>query len=126
MRELLLKSVICLIAVTFLVNIFTAIAYADNPNFAISSYKGESNGSTLITPTKEIASVILGAVRIVGAGVALIMIAVVAMKYMMAAPGDRADYKKSSVQFVIGALFVLGSTQIVSLLIEVASNALND
>ena len=38
------------------------------------------------------------------------------MKYMMAAPGDKADIKKSAITFVIGAIVVFGAIQLLELI----------
>ena len=60
--------------------------------------------------------------RIVGAGVAIIMIIAVAIKYMSAAPGERADIKKHAVPFVVGAIVLFASSGILGIIADFASN----
>ena len=50
------------------------------------------------------------------------MISVVAMKYLMAAPGDRADMKKASIQYVVGAVIVFGAANILTILVNAFTN----
>ena len=65
----------------------------------------------------KIRDVVVTITRIISATIALVTILVLGMKYMTSAPGDRADLKKSSVQYVVGAIIVFGSSQLLSLLL---------
>ena len=121
MRKVLCKSLICVITLILLLNIFTAISYADN--FDLSPYGNNAsapgNANKIIGPTKKVAGIIVSAVRITGTGIALIMITVIGIKYIIASPGDRADIKKSSIQYVVGAIIVFGSSQILALMVNI-------
>lgn len=127
MEKVLCKSLFCLITLMLLLNFFTAISYADetSSNFDLKKYGNDakvSKGtdvSQIINPTRKVAGIIVSAVRITGTGIALIMITVIGIKYMVAAPGDRADIKKSSIQYVVGAIIVFGSSQILALMVKV-------
>ena len=98
-------------------------------NFDLTNYKNTGDtgsvGNTITKPVKEIAGIAVAIIRIVGSGVAIIMIITVAIKYMSAAPGERADLKKSSVQYVIGAIIVFGSTNILGILMDFANDNIN-
>ena len=48
----------------------------------------------------------------------IVILISLAVKYMMAAPGDRADIKKSMIPFVIGAFVLFASSGIVDMLIR--------
>ena len=61
-------------------------------------------------------------VRIVGIGISVIILMVIACKYMLAAPGDRADIKKHAVPFVVGACVMFGTTGILGIIADIASN----
>jgi len=63
-----------------------------------------------------IVATIITAIRVVGVAVAIVMLLVIAMKYMTAAPGEKADIKKSAIVYVVGAAVVFGVTQILSLI----------
>lgn len=54
--------------------------------------------------------------RIVGVCVALAMLIVIGMKYMTAAPSEKADIKKSAVVYVVGALLLFGVVGVLGIL----------
>ena len=56
------------------------------------------------------------AIRIIGSAVAIVMLLAVAMKYMLAAPGDKADIKKSATIYVVGAIILFATTNILGLI----------
>jgi hypothetical protein len=45
--------------------------------------------------------------RIIGVSASLTILAVIAARFMLAAPGEKAEIKKQSVAFVIGAVLLL-------------------
>ena len=60
-------------------------------------------------------------VKIIAVATAVIILIVLGMKYMIAAPGDKADIKKSMIPYVIGAFVVFAAAQIVEILIKFSS-----
>ena len=82
-----------------------------------SMFPGEvGNAQDGIDSTKSLLSSILGIVRIVGITVAVVMLAVIACKYMTSAPGDRADLKKYIPIYVTGALVLFGASGLVGII----------
>lgn len=61
--------------------------------------------------------------RIAGITIAVVMLLVVAMKYMISSAGDRADIKKHAVVYVVGALVLFGVTGILGMLSNIAGKA---
>lgn len=78
--------------------------------------------STANTKVKEIVATIITIVRVVGVAVAIVMLLAVAMKYMTAAPGEKADIKKSAVVYVVGAVVLFAVTGILGLINTFSSN----
>lgn len=108
--------------VLIVIMIFSSIAYADNDNFSFSEINNQTAGEDIKNPVKKAVGAVMGAVRIIATGVAIVMISVVAMKYLMAAPGDRADMKKTSIQYVVGAVIVFGAANILTILVNAFTN----
>jgi hypothetical protein len=101
-------SVILLMAVilsAFITNICEAGVTA--------SFKGKGN---LITPaksaTKKIINAVLGTIRLVGTAISLGILLVISIKYMVASAGERADIKKYALNYIIGAVVLFASTNI--------------
>lgn len=59
--------------------------------------------------------------KIVAVATAIVILIMLAVKYMAAAPGDRADIKKSMIPFVIGAFVLFAASGIIDLLIKFSS-----
>lgn len=55
-------------------------------------------------------------VRVVGMCIAVTLLLVVAIKYMSAAPGEKADIKKASVAYVVGAIVLFGAVGILGII----------
>lgn len=65
-----------------------------------------------------------GIISVIGAGVAAIMLIVIAIKYMSAAPNERAEIKKYFIIYAVGAIFIFCCVGIVNLLKGVAEDIL--
>lgn len=66
--------------------------------------------------------IIISVVRIIGVTIAIVMLLTVAMKYMTAAPGEKADIKKSAIGYVVGAIVLFAVTGILGIIQQFASN----
>ena len=78
--------------------------------------------NTVNTKVTSVVAAAIGVVRIVGVGVAIIMLTAVAIKYMSAAPGERAEIKKHAVPFVVGAVVLFASSGILTIIQQFADN----
>lgn len=67
---------------------------------------------------QKIITIIAVIFKIVAVATGIVILIALAVKYMMAAPGDRADIKKSMIPFVIGAFVLFASSGIVDMLIR--------
>ena len=70
----------------------------------------------------ELTDSILISLRVIGVCVAIVMLLTIAMKYMTAAPGDKADIKKSAVQYVVGAIVLFGVVGILTIISNFSAN----
>lgn len=114
------KSLLVIVVFVMIISVF------ENLSLATFDWKGKidtaynnSNkydDSEVAKSTKTVVGTVVNAVRIVAAGVAMIMILVLAMKYMMASVGDRAEIKKHAVVYVVGAVVLFGSSAILTVI----------
>lgn len=74
--------------------------------------------------TLSIISAILNTIKVASAGIAVVIIIVIACKYMLASAGDRADIKKHAIAYVVGAIILFGVTGILGILVDI-SNSFN-
>ena len=120
---------------TFIRKLFVLMAFTLLVCFVVSNYcsvqaassipfTGQMNvGQEGIESTKSLLSSILGIVRIIGMTVAVVMLAVIACKYMLSAPGDRADLKKYLPVYITGAIVLFGASGLVGLIRDITMEA---
>jgi len=79
---------------------------------------GETNATK--TATSIVTNLII-IFRIVGVTAAILMLLVVAMKYMTAAPSEKAEIKKSAVVYIVGAVILFAVTGILGIISNLSS-----
>ena len=113
------KFVITLISIILVVMIafsMCSFAYAEG-NFDISAHESdEENAFSKAGVT--ITGIILNAMRFAGAGIALIALVIIAMKYLYSSPGEKADYKKNLVVYAIGGVGMFSVASLLSMVEE--------
>ena len=73
----------------------------------------------------DISGIILGVVQVIGIAVAVIMLIVLAIKYISAAPNDKAEIKKHAVVYVVGAVVLFAASGIIGIIKGFAANINN-
>lgn len=81
-----------------------------------------SDNSGASTSMQNILNAILSVVQVVGIGVAVIMLVVLAIKYISAAPNDKAEIKKHAVVYVVGAVILFAASGIIQIIKKFATN----
>ena len=81
-----------------------------------------SNSSAAANSVKNMAGEILSVVQVVAMAVAVIMLIVLAIKYISAAPSDKAEIKKHAVVYVVGAVVLFAATGILEIIEQFAGN----
>lgn len=72
--------------------------------------------NTQISSFEKGLKIILGLFQVGTVGVGVIMLIVLAIKYMMSAPSDKAEIKKHATVYIVGAIMAFGATGIVTLI----------
>ena len=76
----------------------------------------------IIGITNTIAGTVITVAKVACAGVAIIMLIVLAMKYMLSSVEDRATIKKHAVVYVVGAVVMFAASSILSIIEDFAAN----
>lgn len=82
--------------------------------------KGDAGGAG--KAAERIMGTIIQTIKIVGYGIAIIMLIYVAIKYMSAAPDEKAEFKKSATAYIVGAVVLFGAASIVGIIQNFAAN----
>jgi type IV secretory pathway VirB2 component (pilin) len=88
------------------------------------SYPGKGRDTGVAGDVSKAAGQIYGLVQIAAMGVAVIMLIVLAVKYMMASPDGKAEIKKSAYIYIVGAILLFGATGIIALIQTFATDNL--
>ena len=112
-----------LLIMLFCISLMSIVYGSGNDNFKTDQFsdKISTKADDLVNDT---AGTVIAVMRIVSVAIAIIVLLVISMKYMISAPGDRADIKKHAIAYVIGTFILFGATEIISLLIKVAEKDL--
>ena len=122
---LLKKLVLSVIVFTLVISVFQingVFSEGFNWKEEITNKAQQEGDSTVMNPVNNIAGAIITITRIICAGVAIIMLIVLAIKYISAAPGDKADIKKHAVVYVVGAVVLFAASGILGIVKNFAQN----
>lgn len=112
------KSMILILVILILVitGFFSVSFAAASSNFNFAAFDGEGN-TKVNAATEKTMGTAVSVIRIVATGISIIMLSYIGIKYMMAAPQEKADFKKSISIYVLGAILIFASGNIL-LIIE--------
>ena len=121
MIVILLVAILAVSAVATLVNNVSGMSLSE-----ANSVRRFRDGATDSTNASNLMSNWLGAalvvVQVIGVGVAVIMLVVLAIKYISAAPSDKAEIKKHAVVYVVGSIVLFAATGILQIVKNFAGN----
>ncbi len=121
--------------ITFLAIIFMAIstlavtAFASDgsefenfSNMSTTAFDGYGDNTGASKSVGKISGAILNIVRVVAVAAAVIMLIVLAIKYISSAPNDKAEIKKHAVVYVVGAILLFSASGVLGIIQNFASN----
>lgn len=115
-KILLALLVFCLIFIFLQSEVFAEGASTGSAIDAMSNMKetklDEADGTGKLGP---IINAAIGLIQIAGTGISMVMVSVLGIKYMLAAPNDKADVKKQILPLVIGAIILFSAVNLVSI-----------
>ena len=117
MKKVLLITMIIVLSLVFIQS--TVMAYDWSTKISEVGTASTSNGA--VTSVENMSKSIITITRAICMGVAVTMLIVLAIKYMSAAPGDKATIKKSAVTYVVGAVIMFAAAGILSIIESFAS-----
>ena len=98
-----------------LVAMISNVALAIDP----AGIKGDVTGSGL-DKVQNLGSDVIGIIQVVGSVAAVAVLVVLGIKYMMGSTEEKAEYKKTLMPYVIGAVLIFAASNIASLFYQFA------
>jgi len=115
MKNYLKKISILILLVLLIYMFFSFDALATGQYINPTSFKDEAP-SKVEKMTNKFSQTVIYVIRIVGTSVAVALLLIIGMKYMIAAPGEKADLKKYAINYVIAATLFFGATSVISII----------
>ena len=129
-------KIVCLLLAIMMVFTLTSTVFATNVDLDKDSNPikttddgkwvdwepGAYDKTTASSSVSKMSNAILSVVQVVGIAVAVIMLVVLAIKYISAAPSDKAEIKKHAVVYVVGAVVLFAASGILGIIRSFAGN----
>jgi hypothetical protein len=109
MTKKVMKMIAIILMAIMVVAVCSQVALATDGT-DLGQFTGKNDNSTASASFQSIIGALINIVQIIGTGVAIIMLIVLAIKYISAAPGDKAEIKKHAVVYVVGAIVLFAAT----------------
>lgn len=123
------KMNLIIIALLIFVTIISACVVKVNADYdfsdKISTINDKGDDSSATTSAQNVVGAALKIARIVAVGIALIMLTVLAIKYMSSAPREKAEIKKYAVVYVVGAVVLFAASAILGIIKNFADKNIN-
>lgn len=114
MKKLKVEKIIAIIMIALLVASVSTIVSASGIIVDPSDIRGQGTGASSAIQT--ISGDILGVAQVIGVAVAVIMLIVLAIKYISASPEGKGEIKKTAGVYIIGAVLLFGGVFILNII----------
>lgn len=109
------------VLVTLITAIMTLIVFSNITTVLATS--GIAPSTVHVGSFEKAMKVILGIFEVVTVAFGIIMLIVLAIKYMTSAPGDKAEIKKHAAVYIVGACMAFGATGVLSIIKKFTEDA---
>lgn len=117
-----MKILTVLLMVVMIVATLSNVAFAADLDWDSITISNEGDTSGASDSVSKMAGAIINIVQIIGMAVAVIMLIVLAIKYISAAPSDKAEIKKHAVVYVVGAIVLFAASGILEIIKNFSKN----
>ena len=112
-----------LIVMMIVASLSTAVFAAQDLSDKITSI-AEGNSSADTSKVIDLGKTIVTIMQTVGIVVAVVVLLILGIKYLMGSAEEKAEYKKTMIPYVVGAVLIFAATTIVNVVYQLA-NGLN-
>ena len=100
------KIISIILLATMLLGTLTSAAFATVTPGQITA------NQTTDTGMQNVGSRIFGGIQVFGIVASVVILAILGVKYMMASPDGKAEYKSSMIPYIVGAILIFGASTI--------------
>ena len=111
--------IISIILIALLAFNTSVMAGTLDPGSIAGSLSGTPSGAQ--GQVTDISNKIIGVITTVGVVVAVIVLLVLGIKYMMGSASERAEYKKTMIPYLVGAVLIFGASAITKVVVALGA-----
>lgn len=114
-----------IMAIVMVAMLSTVVSAANNVNAA--DLAGELHGTTTSASNSitGMGNQIIGIITTVGVVVAVVVLLVIGIKYMMGSASEKAEYKKTMIPYLVGAILIFGASAITKVVVSIGAGITN-
>ena len=120
-----LRIISILIMAIMLMMMFTTVVCAASGTGAASGAESALNNITISYDNGTVTDMggkIASVISTVGVVVAVVVLLILGIKYMMGSASEKAEYKKTMIPYLVGAILVFAASAITKVVISMATN----
>ena len=113
------KIISTLLLVVMLVTSIAGTVFADSTTDVLDKLKGDGTveTSSLTTVGNNVVTII----NVVGIVIAVIILLIIGIKYMIGSASEKAEYKKTMIPYIVGAVLIFAVTSLVRVIYSLAN-----
>ena len=115
-----IKVISTLLLAIMLVTSIAGTVLAVDPNTVLNGLNG--NGNVQINDLTKVGNNIVTIIQVVGIVIAVIVLLVIGIKYMMGSASEKAEYKKTMIQYIVGAVLIFAGTSLVRVIYSLSTS----
>ena len=115
-----IKVISTLLLAIMLVASIAGTVLAVDPNTVLNGLNG--NGNVQTNDLTKVGNNIVTIIQVVGIVIAVIVLLVIGIKYMMGSASDNAEYKKTMIPYIVGAVLIFAGTSLVRVIYSLSTS----
>lgn len=115
-----IKVISTLLLAIMLVTSIAGTVLAVDPNTVLNGLNG--NGNLQINDLTKVGNNIVTIIQVVGIVIAVIVLLVIGIKYMMGSASEKAEYKKTMIPYIVGAVLIFAGTSLVRVIYSLSTS----
>ena len=117
------KLLIVILIIVILLTTLTGLAFGAEAGLIKSI--GDGGGNVETQSVENFGRAIVSVVKVIGVIVAVVVLLILGVKYMLGSAEERAEYKKTMVPYIVGAVLIFASTTLVGIVYDLADSLNN-
>ena len=115
-----IKVISTLLLAIMLVASIAGTVLSVDPNTVLNGLNG--NGNVQTNDLTKVGNNIVTIIQVVGIVIAVIVLLVIGIKYMMGSASEKAEYKKTMIPYIVGAVLIFAGTSLVRVIYSLSTS----